>query len=260
MDDLDYADDLALFSHTHSHIQEKTRRLNIFAKQVGLNISSKKTEVKALNTTKRNPVQVENGGLPYTDRFIYLGSIISSEGGADLDIQSLLNKARNSLNMTSKECRSSTNSTHTKLILYYQSCVLSECWRLIEKDLAKLSTFHIKSLRRFLCIFWPKTISNKDLLKRCGTESIATILMRRRWRWICHVTRHEASIVKTALHWTPEGKRRRSRLKITWRWTVEKEMQQMGKTWNSISVMAKDRQKWRDHVAALHATRRNGHE
>ena len=48
--------------------------------------------------------------------------------------------------------------------------------------------------------------------------------------------------------------------KITWRRMVEKEMQQMGKTWSSISVMAKDRQEWRDHVAALHATRRNGHE
>ena len=31
-------------------------------------------------------------------------------------------------------------------------------------------------------------------------------------------------------------------------------------TWSSISVMAKGRQKWRDHVAALHATQRNGHE
>ena len=50
--DLDYADDIALLSHTHSHIQEKTRRLNVFAKQVGLNISRKKTEVMALNTNR----------------------------------------------------------------------------------------------------------------------------------------------------------------------------------------------------------------
>ena len=33
-----------------------------------------------------------------------------------------------------------------------------------------------------------------------------------------------------------------------------------GKTWSSPSVTAKDRQKWRDHVAALHATQGNGHE
>ena len=51
---------------------------------------------------------------------------------------------------------------------------------------------------------------------------MATILMRRRWRWIGHVTRQEASIAKTAMHWTPEGKRQRGRPKITWRRTVEK--------------------------------------
>ena len=29
LEDLDYADDLVLLSHTHSHIQERARRLNI---------------------------------------------------------------------------------------------------------------------------------------------------------------------------------------------------------------------------------------
>ena len=50
----------------------------------------------------------------------------------------------------------------------------------------------------------------------------------RRWRWIGHVTRQEASIAKAALHWTPEGKRTRGRPKITWRRTVEKEIKEMG--------------------------------
>ena len=150
LEDLDYADDIALLSHTHTHIQEKTQRLNTFAKQVGLNISSKKTEIMALNATNTRPVQIDNEELHYTDRFTYLGSIISRDGGTDLDIQSRLNKARNSLDMMNKVWRSSTYSTRTKLNLYH-SCVLttllygSECWRLTEKDLnlSKLSTFHI---------------------------------------------------------------------------------------------------------------------
>ena len=51
------------------------------------------------------------------------------------------------------------------------------------------------------------------------------------------------------------------RPKITWRRTVHGERNATdGKTWSSIPVMEKDWQKWRDHVAALHATRRNGHE
>ena len=71
LEDLDYADDLALLSHTHTHIQEMTQRLNTFAKQVGLHISSKKTEIMALNTTNTQPVQIVNEERPYTDR-IYL--------------------------------------------------------------------------------------------------------------------------------------------------------------------------------------------
>ena len=74
-----------------------------------------------------------------------------------------------------------------------------------------------------------------------------------RWRWIGHVTRQEASIAKTAMHWTPEGKRKRGRPKITWRRTVEKEIKEMGKTWEGIKFMARDRQMWREPVVALHA-------
>lgn len=39
LEDLDFADDLALVSHTHQHMQEKTSRLSTFAQQVSLKIS-----------------------------------------------------------------------------------------------------------------------------------------------------------------------------------------------------------------------------
>ena len=171
-----------LLSHTHTHIQEKTQRLNFFAKQVGLNISSKKTKIMALNTTNRRPVQIDNEELPYTDRFTYRGSIIIRDGGNDLDTQSPLNKARNTLNMMNKVWHSSFYSTLTRLKLY-DRCVLStllygsEFWRWTEKGLSKLSTFHTKSLQHILLIFWPNVISNKDLFERSGTEPMATILM-----------------------------------------------------------------------------------
>lgn len=60
-------------------------------RRIGRNIRSKKTEVMALNTNNRSSVQVEDKDLPYTDKFTYLGSIISRDGGTDLDIQSRLN-------------------------------------------------------------------------------------------------------------------------------------------------------------------------
>ena len=96
-------------------------------------------------------------------------------------------------------------------------------------------------------------ISNKDLFERSGTEQMATILMRRHWRWIGHVTRQEASIAKTALKGMPEGKHKRGLPKITWRRTMEKEIKVKGKTWGDMKL-TRDRLMWREHGAALHAT------
>ena len=71
---------------------------------------------------------------------------------------------------------------------------------------------------------------------------MATILLKRRWKWIGHVIRKDnASHTKTALHWTPEGKRKRGRPKITWRRTVEGELKSLGHTWGTVGRMAKDR-------------------
>ena len=85
-----------------------------------------------------------------------------------------------------------------------------------ESDITKLSVFHTKNLRRILQIFWHDTISNQQLLARCNQDSMETIIMRRRWRWIGHVMRREQdNITRTSLHWTPEGKRKRRRPRNT---------------------------------------------
>ncbi|XP_066026384.1 uncharacterized protein [Pocillopora verrucosa] len=55
-----------------------------------------------------------------------------------------------------------------------------------------------------------------NLLARCNQDSMETIIMRRRWRWIGHVMRREQdNITRTSLHWTPEGKRKRRRPRNT---------------------------------------------
>ena len=168
LEDLDFADDLAMVSHTHHHIQEKTSRLNTFAQQVGLKISHKKTEVMLLNVQNPAPVIVNGEELTTTEEFTYLGSTVRHDGGAGSDIKNRLNKARNAFRMLNNVWKSSQYSSKTKIRLY-QSCVLStllygsECWRMTESDLNKLSTFHTKNLRRILRIFWPETISNQEL-------------------------------------------------------------------------------------------------
>ena len=217
-----------------------------------------------LNIQNPPQIQMEDTGLPTTNHFTYLGSIVSHDGRAGNDITSRLSKARNTLQRLNNIWKSAQHSTNTKLRLY-QSCVLSslpygsECWRTTESDLHKLSTFHTKSLRKIKRIFWPNTISNQLLLSQCKHDNMATIIMRRRWKWIGHVIRREQeNITQTALHWTPDGKRKRGRPKNTWRRMVEGELKTLHHTWGSIKTLAQNRQEWKSFVAALHANRHNG--
>ena len=240
LEDLDFADDIALLSHTNNHLQEKTSRLSRFASQIGLKISQTKSEVMTLNVTNPTSIHVDGKDIPITETFTYLGSTVRNDGGAGNDIKNRLNKARNIFCSFNNIWKSSQYSKKTKLKLY-SSCVLStlsygsECWRMTELDLTKLSVFHTKCLRRILHIFWPRKVSNEELLSQCNQENMATILLRRRWKWIGHVLRREKnSITRTALHWTPEGKRKRGRPKNTWRRTVEGEMKEMNNTWGTV--------------------------
>ena len=124
LEDLDFADDVALLSHTHQHMQKKNTRLSMFAQQVGLKISQKKTEVTMLNVSNPSPVKVNGEDLPTTEEFTYLGNTVRHDVGAGSDIRKRLNKARNAFRMLNNGSKSSQHSTDTKLRLY-QSCVLS---------------------------------------------------------------------------------------------------------------------------------------
>jgi len=127
-------------------MQEETSRLSTYAQQVGPSISLKKTKVMTLNTPNPAPIKVEGEDIPATEQFTYLGSIVRHDGGADNDIQSRLNKARNAFRVLNNMWRSTQDSNRIKLKLH-QNCVLStllygsECWRIIESDLTKLSTY-----------------------------------------------------------------------------------------------------------------------
>nr|XP_034322453.1 uncharacterized protein LOC117688477 [Crassostrea gigas] len=58
LDDLDFADDLSLFSHNHNKMQDKTARLETTSARIGLKINLKNTELMKINTTALIPVIV----------------------------------------------------------------------------------------------------------------------------------------------------------------------------------------------------------
>jgi hypothetical protein len=84
LDDLDFADNLALISLKQTDLQGKSSKLESTADQVGL--KARKTKVMRLNTQNTWKIQMQGEDLEEVDSFVYLGGTITTKGGCDEDI------------------------------------------------------------------------------------------------------------------------------------------------------------------------------
>ena len=247
LEDLDFADDLALLSHTHQHM---------FAQQVGLKISQKKTEVMMLNVSNPSPVKVNGEDLQTTEKFTYLGSTVRHDGGAGSDIRNRLNRARNAFRILNNEWKiiPVRHRDQAKTILL----------RMLEDDCKRPQpTVHLphqepsKNPTNILAQDHLQPTSFRPLRPRQHEHHHHAKAME--MDRACGETRARQHC-RTALHWTTEGKRKRRRPKNTWHGTVEGELKTLHHTWGTVQKLAQNRQGWSTFVAALHASRHNRHE
>ncbi|VDP64816.1 unnamed protein product [Schistosoma mattheei] len=91
LNDLDFAEDLALLSQTQQQMQEKTTSV---AAAVGLNIHKGKSKVLRYNTTCTNRITLDGEALEDVKTFKYLGSIINEHGVSDAGVKARIGKAR----------------------------------------------------------------------------------------------------------------------------------------------------------------------
>ena len=124
LEDLDYADDIALLSTNARHLQQKANVLNENAKKSGLHINMKKTKVMHLNLTEPHPqIMIDGEELEAVDDFTYLGSNISAENSVQKDISVRINKARNSYCSLRNIWKSNIYSLKTKLRLFNSNVI-----------------------------------------------------------------------------------------------------------------------------------------
>ena len=256
--DLDFADDLAILADSIRELQTKTDKLSNFAEQTGLFINTGKTKAMYIsNTHDPTQITVNNDPIEIVDEFTYLGSIINHKDGAAADIKSRINKASAAFSILKPVWKSNKYSEKTKLRIYnsnVKSILMygSECWRENVQNFKKLDAFHNTCLRRICRIYWPETISNKNLHKRAKSEAMSLQIKNKRLSWIGHVLRMGNNrIPKQTINWKPIGQRRRGKPKGTWRRTIDSDLQKANLTWDEIEIEAQDRKGWRALVAAL---------
>ncbi|VDP67389.1 unnamed protein product [Schistosoma mattheei] len=110
-DDLDFADDLALLSHTQQQMQEKTTSV---ATAVGLNIHKGKSKILRYNTACNNRITLDGEALKDVKALTYLGSIIDEHSGSDADVKTRIGKPRAAYLQLQNIWNSKQLSTDTK--------------------------------------------------------------------------------------------------------------------------------------------------
>ncbi|VDO79930.1 unnamed protein product [Schistosoma margrebowiei] len=94
LDALDFADDLALLSHTHKQMQIKTASVTAVSASVGLSMHKGKTKVLKFRADNSNPITFDCETLQDVESFTYLGSIIDEQLGSDADVKARIGNAR----------------------------------------------------------------------------------------------------------------------------------------------------------------------
>ncbi|VDO88438.1 unnamed protein product [Schistosoma margrebowiei] len=94
LDDLDFADDLALLSQSQQQMQEKTTKCT-------------------------NPITIDGEDLEDVKPFTDLGSIIDEHGGSDADVKARIGKARAAYLQLRNIWNSKQLSTNTKKIVIH---------------------------------------------------------------------------------------------------------------------------------------------
>ncbi|KAF0026068.1 hypothetical protein F2P81_020805 [Scophthalmus maximus] len=257
LDDLDFADEITLLSHTHQQMQDKTTRLETTAAELGLKVNGPKTKTMQINIKSMNLITLEGHALEEVNTLTYPGSVIAVNGGSEEDVKARIGKAGAAFNILTKIWKTKNISLKTKLKIYnsnVKSVLLygSERWKNTTTIISKLQTFMNHCLRRILGIFWPNTINNITLWERTNQEPIEIQIKRRKWFWIGHtLRRNNTAITKQALTCNPQGKRARGCPKNPWRRSSEQKFKKEGLTWQQLEKMAQDRRGWKRFINGL---------
>ncbi|VDP75260.1 unnamed protein product [Schistosoma mattheei] len=235
LDDLDFADDVALLSHTQQRMQEKTTSVAAASAAVGLNIHKGKIKILRYNTACNNPITLDGEDLEDVETFTYLGSIIDEHSGSGAYAKARIGKTRAAYLQPRNIWDSKQLSTNTKVRIFntnVKTVLLYgvETWTTTKVIIQKIQVFINSCLLKILQIRWPDTISNNLWWERTNQIPTEEEIRKKCWKWIGYTLRKAPNgATRQALTWNPEGQRRRGRPMNTSRREMEIDMRKMNK-------------------------------
>jgi hypothetical protein len=194
--DLDYADDIVLFSEKNSDLQAFVDKVSFFGNMVGLKINPDKSKTMSFCSAPPD-ITIDGVRLEKVDHFRYLGSLITVDGTSEKDIECRIGFAQASFQKLSTCLFSREDiSISTKMRVYLasiRSILLYGCesWSITAVLTTKLDSCETNFLRRILNVAGKIPYMSNDMVRlRCKImEPLSAVIKRRRLTWLGHVLR-----------------------------------------------------------------------
>ncbi|VDP85097.1 unnamed protein product [Schistosoma mattheei] len=176
LDDLNFADELALLSYTHEQMRMKTNSVAAASAALGFNIHKGKTKVLKYNTENTKPTTFDGKALEDMESFTYLGSIIDELRRSGKNVKSRTGKARAPFLQLKNICNLKQLSANIKFRIFNANIktVLvygAETWKTTTTIVKKVQVLKTNYLHKILNIPWSDTISNSPLWERTNQFS-----------------------------------------------------------------------------------------
>ena len=135
------------------------------------------------------------------DQFCYLGSILSTDVNADIDISARIAKPSSSFGRRSKRLWNDHGIRLDTKVAVYKAAVLSvllfgcESWTLYCRHIKKMEQFQMRCLRQIAHIKWQDKIPYRptEVLQKCQITGIEASTLTAQLRWTGHIVRMDNS-------------------------------------------------------------------
>ena len=248
-----FPDDCALFAHSLQELQLVTDRFADAAKQFGLTISLKKTEILFQPIPGRRHSDtirtIDDTPINSVKSFCYLGSEMSFDATLDKEILRRIGKASTMFGNLAQRLWNNRDITLCTKVRVYEAVVISsllygsEAWTIYKRQVKKLDAFHMRCLRKICGISWRDHVTNTEVLSRCNTTGIEARIMRNQLGWAGHLVRMEDSRIPKAIFFGQlrDGRRKRGRPLLRYKDVIKRHLANTDIVTTSWENKAKDR-------------------
>ena len=262
LNDLDFADDIALLESSIPRAQSQLSRTADAAADLGLIISAPKTEYMTINCHPQPPLQVYGNSINHVSDFRYLGSMMASSA-SDL-------KRRKSLAWTAfwklqRLWRNPNLPISTKVRLFDTTCVTillygCESWVISKAMEDKINAFGTSCYRIMLNIKRIDRVTNVSIYNLTKTTPLVERARARQLKFLGHILRMpvEEPCREYAIYVPKHGKRKPGRQRTLFLKYTQCLLGDLNDMLDQrqLSAMAQDRCSWRKLVVACSAAER----